>query len=418
MKYLQIRGERKLIPGFPHHKHFVYKCYRFFTVKSLFDFLTINGYLQLVREIWYNIRYRVVVPRLLLIDPTSGCNLKCEGCWAADYEKNSHLSFEKLDELFTDAQKMGVLTIIMSGGEPLLRKNDILRLCEKHRKLSFGMYTNGTLIDEDFVREMVRLGNLNVFLSIEGFREDTDQRRGNGTFDKVIEAMDLLKKYDIGFAFSTTYTSKNYQTVSSKEFLDFVTDKGAWFGWMFNYLPIGCNSDVSLCCTAEQRAWVQKKLETYQKDNNFAIIDFANSGHKAIGCVAAGSDFAHINANGDLEPCAFCHYSDSNINEMRLVEALRSPFFKTFRSHKPISKNSFRPCPMMDVPDALLEITKASAARSTHLNNPETPEQLTAKTRPLSEKWEPVAKRLFEEMPAEERKRFAFLSKMSAKMKK
>jgi MoaA/NifB/PqqE/SkfB family radical SAM enzyme len=418
MKYLQIRGERKAIPGFPHHKNFVYKCYRFFEVKSLFNFLTIDGPLQLVREVYNSRRYNCVIPRLLLIDPTSSCNLSCKGCWAADYSRNSHLSFEKLDEIFTEAQKIGVLTIIMSGGEPLIRKNDIIRLCEKHRKLTFGMFTNATLIDEGFASEMKRVGNLNAFVSIEGYREDTDSRRGAGTFDRVVAAMDLLKKYDIGFGFSACYHSGNYKTVASDKFLDFLCDRGAWFGWMFNYLPIGCNADTTLCCTAEERGWVARRIEEYQKKNRFAIIDFANSGHKAIGCVAAGSDFAHINANGDLEPCAFCHYSDSNINEMTLVEALRSPLFSNFRKNKPISGNSYRPCPMMDVPDKIVKITSIPGVRSTHLNNPETAEQLAQKTRPLAEKWKPEADRLFDAMPADERRRFAFLSKMSARMKK
>jgi MoaA/NifB/PqqE/SkfB family radical SAM enzyme len=412
MKYLQIRGERKKIPGFPHHKEFVYRTYRFFEVKSLFNFLTIDGYFQIPKKIYHDRKNDCVVPRLLLIDPTSACNLNCTGCWAADYKKNSHLSYEKLDEILTDAQRIGVLTIIMSGGEPLMRKKDILKLAAKHTKLTFGLFTNGTLIDEEFVKEMVKLGNLNVFVSIEGYREETDMRRGEGTFDKVMQAMDLLKKHDIGFGFSACYHSRNYKTVADDGFLDFLREKGAWFGWMFNYLPIGCNSDISLCCSPEQREYVKKNVEIYQKKNNYAIIDFANTGHKAIGCVAAGSDFAHINANGDMEPCAFCHYSDSNVNDMTLVEALRSPFFKNFREHKPFSDNSLRPCPLMDVPDGIVSVTKTPGVRSTHLNNPESGIQLAEKTRQLSEKWKPVADRLYNEMPRSEKRRFAFIKSL------
>lgn len=412
MKYLLIRGERRKIPGFPHHKNFVYKCSRIFVAKTFFDYFTIDGYLQEFKKLYFNRKHRCVIPRLLLIDPTSACNLKCYGCWAADYPKNSHLSYEKLDQLFTEAQKIGVLTIIMSGGEPLLRKSDIIRLCEKHTKLTFGLYTNGTLIDEEFVRELVRLENLNVFVSIDGFREDTDSRRGDGTYDRVIAAMDLLKKHDIGFGFSICYHSKNYKTVSSDEFLDFLREKGAWFGWMFNYLPIGSDADISLCCSAEQRAHVKQRIEDYYKNHKFTIIDFANSGHKSFGCVAAGSDFAHINANGDLEPCAFCHYSDVNINNMSLLEALNSHFFKYFRQHKPFSKNYLRPCPIMDVPDALVTVTKTKGVRSTHLNNRETAEQLADKIKPLALKWESAANDMYDKMPEDEKKQFGKLAKV------
>ncbi|MBK7711815.1 MAG: radical SAM protein [Bacteroidales bacterium] len=188
-----------------------------------------------------------------------------------------------------------------------------------------------------------------MFCQHRRIQEDTDSRRGAGTYDKVIAAMDLLKKHDIGFGFSICYHSKNYEAVSSDEFLDFLQEKGAWFGWMFNYLPIGSDADVSLCCSPEERAFVKQKIEEYNKRKKFTIIDFANSGHKAIGCVAAGNDFAHINANGDLEPCAFCHYSDVNINNLSLVEALQSPFFRKFREQKPFSSNFLRPCPLIDV---------------------------------------------------------------------
>ena len=179
---------------------------------------------------------------------------------------------------------------------------------------------------------------------------------------------------------------------------------------MFNYLPIGSDADVSLCCNAKQRAFVKQRIEEYNKKNNFIAIDFANSGHKAIGCVAAGNDFAHINSNGDLEPCAFCHYSDSNINEMSLAQALRSPFFKKFRNSKPFSNNFYRPCPLIDVPEAIVKLTNSPSVRSTHLKYPETAEQLAEKTNPLAEKWKPVAAELYENAPKEDKRRNRTLS--------
>ena len=187
----------------------------------------------------------------------------------------------------------------------------------------------------------------------------------------------------IGYGFSICYHSKNYEVVSGDEFLDFLREKGAWFGWMFNYMPIGSDADVSFCCTADQRAYVKMRIEDYHKRHSFTIVDFANSGHKAIGCVAAGNDFAHINANGDMEPCAFCHYSDVNVNDMTLAEALRSPFFKKFRQRKPFSHNFLRPCPLFDVPEAIVELTKETGVRSTHLNYPETAEELAKENKTI-----------------------------------
>jgi len=410
MRYLTIGGERKKIPGYPHHKDYVYRCHRFFEVKTLFSFLTINGFFTLIREVWMNKKHNCAIPRDLLIDPTSDCNLKCKGCWAADYKKSTSLSYEKMDEILTDGKELGVMDVLMSGGEPLMRKNHIIKLARKHHDLTFGIFTNGTLVDKRFADTISELENVNLFISIEGFREETDYRRGEGTYDKVLKAMDLLRERDHGFGFSTCYHSKNYKTICSDEFLDFMREKGAWFGWLFNYLPIGSDSDTDLCCTAEQRSYVMEKIAQYSKKHDYTLIDFANSGHKAIGCVAAGNDFLHINSNGDVEPCAFCHYSDVNINDMTFLEALNSPFLRRFRSKKPFSSNFLTPCPMMDNPEKIVELTSCESVKSTHLSNPESGSDLAKKTLPLALKWKPVAEEIYKRMPLSDKRRFGILN--------
>ena len=317
-----------------------------------------------------------------------------KGCWAADYAKGDNLSFEKLDDILTQTERLGILDVQVSGGEPLMRKADLLRLCRKHRKTSFGVFTNATLIDDAFAEELEKVGNLNMYLSIEGTREETDFRRGEGVYDKVVAAMDILHKRNIGFAFSTCYHAKNYKTIASDEFLDDMRARGAWFGWLFNYVPVGKDADLSLVCSPEQRAYVKEKIDEYCVRNKYTIIDFWNNGHTTCGCVAAGTGFLHINAKGDVEPCAFCHYSDCNINDMSLVEALQSPFLTKFRSAQPFSNNPLRACPLIDVPDVIVERINDGGAHSTHYSAPESAEALAEKTKPNAEKWQPVADEL------------------------
>jgi MoaA/NifB/PqqE/SkfB family radical SAM enzyme len=411
MRYLTILGEKKKIPPYPHHKDYIFRCQRFFKANNLYGLLTINGVWYALRRRWLHWRLRIAIPLNLLIDPTSACNLKCLGCWAADYDKHKELSFEKLDEILAESKKLGVSDIVFSGGEPLMRKMDIIRLCEKHNRLPFALFTNGTLIDEAFADEMARLGNVNVFISIEGFRDNTDFRRGSGTFDKVIRAMDLLRERDIGFGFSICYHSGNYEEVCSEMFLDFLRQKGAWIGWMFNYMPIGSDADLSLCLSAGQREWVKQQVEAYSKNHKFTLIDFANMGHMAFGCVAAGNEFVHINSNGDLEPCAFFHYSDVNIHEMSLKDALASPFFRHFRKSKPFSDNPHRPCPIMDVPEALSNLTNYENVKSTHLQHPESAEELALKTAPVASAWIPEAEKLQAAMTHEEKRKIRLFKK-------
>jgi len=411
MAHMTIAGRRVHIPPFPHHKYNVFQSRKFFFARSALDHLVLGRGIAM-REMVRGVLHRCFIPRALLIDPTSACNLHCTGCWAADYGRGDELSFEDLDSILVQAERLGILCCHMSGGEPLVRKDDVLRLAAKHRHMVFGLYTNGTLVDAAFADEMARLENISLFLSIEGWREETDFRRGAGTYDKVIAAMDLHRERHFGFAFSACYHAKNWDVVSSDAFLDFLREKGAWFGWLFQYVPVGEGADLSLVCSPEQRAEVKRRVDAYAKRHDFVLVDFWNNGHLVFGCAAAGTGFVHINAHGDVEPCAFCHYSDSNIHEKTLVEALRSPFFRRFRAAQPFDRNPLMGCPLVDHPEALAAVVRETGARSTHVGAPESPEQLGAKTQPIHDAWRPVAERIEAAEPAGRRRHFATMLRL------
>ena len=168
------------------------------------------------------------IPWLILMDPTSACNLHCTGCWAAEYGHKLNLSYEDLDRIITQGKELGIYFYMYTGGEPLVRKADIIKLCEKHYDCEFHAFTNGTLVDDAFCEEMQRVGNLSLSISLEGFEEVNDLRRGVGVYDKVMAAMDKLKSHGLIFGTSICYTSKNIETVTSDEFLDMIIEKGCF----------------------------------------------------------------------------------------------------------------------------------------------------------------------------------------------
>ena len=137
----------------------------------------------------YREEYNCNIPWAILLDPTSACNLKCTGCWAAEYGYKQNLSYDEIDSIITQGKELGTYMYIYTGGEPLVRKDDLIKLCEKHNDCVFLSFTNATLIDEDFVDEMQRVGNFIPAISLEGFEEATDGRRGEGVYKKVIKAM-------------------------------------------------------------------------------------------------------------------------------------------------------------------------------------------------------------------------------------
>src|SRR5699024_6621794 len=154
-------------------------------------------------------KYNCNVPWAILMDPTSACNLKCTGCWASEYDKTDSLSYETLDRIIREGKELGIYMYIYSGGEPLVRKDDLIKLAETHDDCSFLSFTNATLVDEEFAKKLGELGNFGLAISVEGFEDETDMRRGNGTYEKVIEAMDILKKEGVVFGFSTCYHKYN-----------------------------------------------------------------------------------------------------------------------------------------------------------------------------------------------------------------
>ncbi len=340
-------------------------------------------------------KYNCNIPWAILMDPTTACNLMCTGCWAADYGSKLNMSYEVLDSIVEQGKKLGTFMYIFSGGEPLVRKHDIIKLCEKHNDCMFLAFTNGTHIDEAFCKEVLRVKNFVPAISVEGFEEATDQRRGKGTFKAVQSAMKLLKQHKLPFGLSCCYTSLNYEEIGSEEYFDWMIEEGAKFAWFFTYMPVGVNAVPELMATDKQRAYMYEKLRAYRKTKPLFTIDFWNDGEYVGGCIAGGRNYLHINANGDIEPCAFIHYSDTNIHESTLLEGLQAPLFMSYREGQPFNNNHLRPCPLLDNKNRLAEMVEKSGAHSTDLEHPEEVYSLCSKCHKAADRWAVTADELW-----------------------
>ena len=187
-------------------------------------------------------KYNCNIPWAILLDPTSACNLHCNGCWAGEYGNKLNLSFDEIDDIITQGKELGIYMYIYTGGEPLVRKNDLMRICRKHSDCIFLSFTNGTLIDEAFADEMLKVKNFVPAISLEGFEEATDSRRGKGTYQKVINAIGILNRKHLIYGISACYTSANMESISSEEFYDKLIEMGVYFIWYFHYMPVGADA--------------------------------------------------------------------------------------------------------------------------------------------------------------------------------
>lgn len=358
------------------------------TVRNFFLNATVFG---MRRQAENREKFGCNIPWAILLDPTSACNLHCTGCWAAEYGNRLNLTYEELDSVIRQANELGTYMFLYSGGEPLVRKKDIIRLCEEHPDCQFTAFTNGTLIDEEFADEMLRVKNFIPAISVEGFEEDTDFRRGTGTFAKVEKAMSILRAKKLPFGISCCYTSKNVEMIGSEEYFDQMIDWGARFCWFFTYIPVGKAAVPELMVSAEQRAFMYQRIHEFRNTKPLFTLDFWNDGEYSKGCLAGGRVYLHINANGDYEPCAFIHYADTNIRTHTLLKALQAPLFTAYREGQPWNENHMRPCPLLDNPQALVDAVERSGAHSTDLQAPEAVRELTAKCEIPAREWAKVA---------------------------
>lgn len=342
-------------------------------------------------------KYDCNIPWAILLDPTSACNLHCTGCWAAEYGNKLNLSFDEIDDIIRQGKELGVYLYIYTGGEPLVRKKDLIRLCEKHSDCVFLCFTNATLIDEAFADEMLRVGNFVPSISLEGSLEATDGRRGDGVYNKVLQAMELLRRKKLIYGISSCYTSANYESITSEEYLDKLIGMGAYFIWYFHYMPVGNDAAPELMPTPIQRRGIYDRIRHYRAEKPLFAMDFQNDAEYVGGCIAGGRRYLHINANGDIDPCVFVHYSDSNIREKTLLEALRSPIMMAYHREQPFNENMFQPCPMLENPDKLRAMVAGTEAHSTDLQSPESVEHLCAKCDRYAKEWKPVAEKLWAE---------------------
>lgn len=335
---------------------------RAFVLNFLVNFLVLS---RGVRDRWKR-ELGFSPPCFLVISPTMRCNLRCRGCYAGMYPRDGELTLAELDELLAQAKELGIYFFTVSGGEPFLRE-DLLELFRRHEDCYFQVYTNGTLIDEGMAEELARLGNVAPMISIEGTPEETEMRRGPGSYGRVLEAMEVLRRKGVLFGFSATCTRSSADYLSSDEFLDSMIERGCKVGWFFQYIPTGLEPDPSYMATPEQRARLREKVERWRSTRPIFLGDFWNDGPYVDGCMAGGRRYLHVTSSGDVEPCVFVHFAVDNVREKPLLEILKSPFFRAIREAQPFDDdNLLRPCMIVDHPWVLRDLVRRFGARPTH----------------------------------------------------
>ena len=276
------------------------------------------------------------IPPFLIASITSKCNLHCAGCYSrcnhatVDSEPVRQLTDEEWQNVFDEAEELGISFILLAGGEPMLRRG-VIEAAGKKQNILFPIFTNGTYLDEKYLELFDKCRNLIPVMSIEGSRELTDERRGAGIYDRLIANMDEIKKRGLIFGASVTVTTRNYRAVTSKAFLDSLAEKGCKVVIFVEYVPV-TEESRELAPTDTEREFMQSEIIRLRETRpEMVYISFPGDEKSSGGCVAAGRGFFHINSHGGAEPCPFSPYSDINVRDSSLKDAMNSPLFIKLR---------------------------------------------------------------------------------------
>ena len=245
--------------------------------------------------------------------------------------RESGIDVRELQEIFNEADDMGISFILLAGGEPMLRR-DIIEAAGKKQNILFPIFTNGTYIDDRYFQLFDKCRNLVPVMSIEGSREITDARRGEGIYDRLLANMKEFKKRGLIFGASVTVTTQNYKDVTSEDFLGKLSESGCKAVIFVEYVPVTKESR-ELAPTDEEREHLSREIQRLRETSpEMVYISFPGDEKSTGGCVAAGRGFLHINSHGGAEPCPFSPYSDVNVRNTSLHQALHSPLFTALQS--------------------------------------------------------------------------------------
>lgn len=275
----------------------------------------------------------VHVPPFMIVSVTDLCNLKCKGCYNQTLrkKKEKEMSPEKLRSVLKEARDLGFSIVMLAGGEPLVRK-ELFGITKNFPDMIFPLFTNGLLIDDKVLKQLNGQKNVIPVLSIEGHSSQTDNRRGEGVYSRLKKTIELIKPRSIFWGLSLTVTRENFDTITGEDFVREFSGLGCRLFFYVDYVPVQENTE-NLLLTDEQRARIQPLMTAYQDKYPSLFISFPEGEETFGGCLSSGRGFVHVSPSGNLEPCPFAPYSDVNLHDKSLKDALRSRLLTTIRAN-------------------------------------------------------------------------------------
>lgn len=264
-------------------------------------------------------------PTQVFAEVTDECQLKCKHCFNGNRRKDDCLSIADWKRIIDRLDECGVFRIRFSGGEPFSRKDiiDILKYTDT-KSIRYSVYTNGLTVDRH-IDELQNLKNLAcIRVSIDGTKKINDAIRGKGTYEKAVQNILLLEKYNIPCQINFTIMNIKYCSLGALSTQ--LKDQGVTSQIHVGFAKIGGRAvENKEICFTDENIFEQQACEIrdcISEHDNIAEYDLLRPLYNriygnAIGC-PGGRISVVIRANGIVSPCGFL--ADDEFNCGNIVE--------------------------------------------------------------------------------------------------
>lgn len=310
------------------------------------------------------LRQGQVFPPFLFLALTNACNLRCRGCWIQSQGTIHNLSLDDVNSLVAAGKRQNSYFYTLLGGEPMMYPH-LWEILERHRDCYFQIITNGLFLSEENVQRIRRSGNVTPLVSIDGFEQHNDDRRGRGVFDEAVEGLARLKQQKILFGVATTVTGENLDEVVSDRYVAEIIARGAMYLWYYVFRPVGAEPSPQLCVDREQMILLRKRLLELRRRHPIILIDtYWNAQGEAVCPAALGLGF-HIGPQGSIEPCPPLSFACDSIrrSDYDLFETIdQSRFLRGFQE---FVRERTKGCVILECPQELADYLRRMSAEDT-----------------------------------------------------
>ena len=251
---------------------------------------------------------------LLILSITKKCPLNCEHCFEWDImHKKEVLSLNDLKQIIKKHQDIGLASLELSGGEPLSRFSDLLKLIEyASAKSEVWVLTSGFGLTSNKAIALKKAGLTGVTISLDHFEKSKHNAfRGNeNSYYWVMEAIKNAQKNRLTTCLSICATQSFTTDENLMNYIELAKKSGVSYVQILEPKAKGKYANKDVFLSEDQIEIITKfqhKINTVKKYKDYPIIIYHGYHQRRMGCMGGGNRYKYIDSNGDIYPCPFCN---------------------------------------------------------------------------------------------------------------